>query len=131
MEGGQSDEVLGEIQLPLVVLGDEVVIGHRRLLLHLGIGAAQTGDFRRGNVLPACVLREVLPDGILEISGLHAVDGENGGEPQLADDLMDGGITVVAAGTIGKQHVTVSFVVKMHLLYAPFSQKSIRSPVHR
>ena len=109
VEGGQSDEVLGEIQLPLVVLGDEVVIGHRRLLLHLGIGAAQPGDAGRRGVLAPGILGELRADGLLKIGGLHAVDGENRREPQLADDLMGRGVAVVGPGMIGKQHVACSF----------------------
>ena len=109
MEGGQRDEVLGEIQLPLAIGGQKVVVGDGRLLLHLGIGAAETGDLGGGHILPTGVLREFLPDGLLKIGGLHVVDGEDGGEPQLADDLMGRGFFIMGPGMTGEQHETCSF----------------------
>ena len=105
VQSGQGDEVLGEVQLPLVVLGDEVVVGHRGLLFHLDVGTAQTGDAGRGGVLPAGVLGELPADGLLKVGGLRGVDGEDGREPQLADDLAGRGIAVVGPGMIGKQHI--------------------------
>ena len=109
-QGGQGDKVLGEIQLPLVVLGDEVVVGHRGLLLHFGVWAAQPGDPGRRSVLPPGVLGKFCADGLLKVGGLHGVDGEDGRKPQLADDLVGRGIAVVGPGMIGKQHVACSFI---------------------
>ena len=85
------------------------MIGHRRLLLHLGIGAAQPGDAGRRGVLAPGILGELRADGLLKIGGLHAVDGENRREPQLADDLMGQRLFIVRAGTVGKQHNQHSF----------------------
>ena len=86
-----------------------MIVDDRRLLLHLGGAAADQGDLGRRYILPAGIVGELRPDGLLKISGLHGVDGENGGETQLADDLMGRGVAVLCAGTTGKQHVSCSF----------------------
>ena len=86
-----------------------MIVDDRRLLLHLGGAAADQRDLGRRHILPAGIVGKLRPDGLLEIGRLHGVDGENGGETQLANDLMGRGVAVLRAGTTGKQHVACSF----------------------
>ena len=99
--GGQGDEILGQIQLPLAVGGDEVVVGHRLGLLQPGVGGAQAGDLGGGLLLSGGVPGEHGPDGLLEIGGLFGPDGQYGGEAELADDLRQLGTVVVDPGGVG------------------------------
>ena len=85
--GGQGDEVLGEVQLPLVVGREEVVVGDRRGLLQMGVGGAKAGDLGSRAVLPGGVAGEQGADGVLERRGLPGSDGQNGGEAELANHL--------------------------------------------
>ena len=101
-QGGQSDKVAGQIQLPESVLSDEIIVGDGGLLLHLGVGGAQTGDLGGGTLLPGDKLREFVPDGLLELRGLLRADGEDGREAELADHLNEGAALVEAALVLGK-----------------------------
>ena len=73
--GGQGDEIAGQVQLPVAIGGDEVVIDHRLLGLHLCAGGAQAGDLGGGLLLLGGVAGEHAPDGILEIHRLPGPDG--------------------------------------------------------
>ena len=81
-----------------------MIVGDGSLLLHPGRGAAQSGDFWGGLILPAGVLGELIPDRLLKVGGLHIVDGENGRETQLADDLTGRCSAVMDSGTLIKEH---------------------------
>ena len=98
---GQGDEVLGQIQLPLAVGGDKVVVCDGLGLLQTGVGGAQAGDLGSGLLPLGGVPGKDGPDGLLELGGLLGPDGQDGGEAELADHLRQLGTVVVDPGIIG------------------------------
>ena len=87
-------EILGQAQFPRAVLREEGVVDDGGLGLAAGKG--------RAGLLPLGVPGEFLPDGLLQIRRSGGVDGQDGGKPQLADNLMDKGVPVMGPWTVGK-----------------------------
>jgi hypothetical protein len=114
-QSGQGNEVLGQVELPGVVGGDKIVIGHGLLGLQ---GGGIAGPEPGGQLLlPGHVAGEVLADGLLKGGGLLGPDGQDGGEPQLTDDLHQLGAGIAEALVFGKQHSGYRPFVSIELLY--------------
>jgi hypothetical protein len=64
-------------------------------------------------LLLAAILGKFVPNDLLKISRFRRIDGENGGETQLADYLVNGSVSVECSGPVGKQHGELSFVIVM------------------
>ena len=77
------------------------MIGGGRLVLQRQI-AGGAGDPGSGTFLTHGVLRKFSPDGLLKIHGSFGGDGKNLRETQLADDLHQLIVLIIAAGLIGK-----------------------------
>ena len=109
---GEGDEILGEVDAVAPVGGHKLVVGHRLGLLHLGRLAGHRGDLHRQLILPPEVLGEHIADGLLELRRFVGGDGENGGKPQLTDDLGQLGMAVNHALCLrehGKHSLLISF----------------------
>ena len=123
-DGGKGNEVLGQIQLPQIVLGDKVVVGHRGGTLGSSALRHRLGG---GHILPAGILGESVADGFLKIRGFHIIDSQDGGEAQLADHLVHRRIGVMGSGTVRKQHIKCSFVNSDAIIVAVLRQKVNRT----
>jgi hypothetical protein len=108
-EGGEGDEIPGQVDLPPAVSREKVVVGQRGLLLDLGFSVRQPDHLGGDGFLFFQVLGKLLADGFLKISRLRIIDGKDGREAELADDFVDRGIRKVGSGAVGKQHKKCSF----------------------
>ena len=113
-----------QVQLPHTVCGEKIIIGDRRLLPTLGLGPPRPVTFGAAMSCRRAYCGKSSRMASWKSAGSTLLMVRMVGNRSWQMTSWTGGITVVAAGTIGKQHVTVSFVVKMHLLYAPIFAKS-------
>jgi hypothetical protein len=89
--------------------GGELIVDGGRLVFQIET-TGHTGELRSWNLLPAGKLWELRPDGLLELHRGVCGDGQNFGEPELADDLSDG-IKGVQAAAFGRKHGASSLSV--------------------
>ena len=75
------------------------------------LGALGLAGLGEGALLLLGVLGEDGPDTVLKLRRVGAVDGEDGGEAELADDLMDRRLGVMGTGKLGQQHGNGPFLM--------------------